>query len=452
MIFDLKSIRTTSRKIGVRTDSSARFEKGVNVANAEIGIARALHLVSLLKCGKVVRGIIDIATKKNPERTVVGSIKKINSILGVEIPANEMAKILNNLGIKTKVYGDNLECIVPPYREDIENNNDLAEEIIRLYGYDVYDKIDYKLFENSKITEGQHHPRLIIERMFRNALVEHGFYENISYTLVPEDSDEKLLLNNKDRMVKISNPISDDLGYMRTSLAYSLLQNLNYNLSVGNKNIKIFECGRTYLATEKGKLPQEQNMLGICVNSQGYDFFNLKGVIEDLLNKTSLEYSLERSNEPYLHPGVSADVICGEKVVASFGKLHPVVAKNFDVPNETYYAQIDDDFLSKLPVKKIEVKTISKFPIVERDLAIVVDENVLAKELIDSIRSACGKLFYDVSLFDIYRSEALGENKKSMAFNIKLSSIDKTMTDEEINQVINKILKTLSYKHGAVLR
>ena len=451
-VFDLKSIRTTSRAIGVRTDSSARFEKGVNIANAELGMARALHLVSLLKCGKVVRGIIDIASKKNEARKVVGSVRKINQILGVVIPTNDMVKILNNLGIKTQLYGDNLECIVPPYREDIENNNDLAEEIIRLYGYDVYDKLDYTLFENSKVTEGKHHPRLLKERAFRNALVEHGFYENISYTLVSPDSDEKLLLNNKDKIVKISNPISDDLSCMRTSLLHSLLQNLNYNLSVGNKDIKIFECGRTYFATEKGKLPNEKNMLGICANVQGFDFFNMKAIIEDLLAKTSLNYTLERSKQSYLHPGVSADIVCDGKVVGCFGKLHPVVAKNYDVPNEVYYAELDDDFIAGLPDKKIEVKSISKFPIVERDLAVVVDENVTTGELLDSIRAACGKLFYDVSLFDIYRSEQLGLNKKSMAFNIKLSSYDKTLTDEEINQVVNKILKTLAYKHGANLR
>lgn len=451
-VFDLKSIRTTSRGIGVRTDSSARFEKGVNVANAEMGMARALHLVSKLKCGKVVRGIIDISSRKNEERKIVGSVKKITQILGVEIPASDMVRILNNLGIKTKLFGDNLECVVPPYREDIENNNDLAEEIIRLYGYDVYDKAEYKLFENTKVTEGKHHSRLLMERAFRNALIQHGFYENISYTLVGEDSDSKLLLDNKDKMVKISNPISDDLGYMRTSLLHSLLQNLNYNLSVGNKNIKIFECGRTYFTTEKGNLPKENNMLGICVNYQGYDFFNLKGIIEDLLGKTSLEYTLERSNKPYLHPGVSADIVCDGKVVGSFGKLHPVVAKNYDIPADTFVGELDDDFLSTLPVKKIEVKPISKYPIVDRDLAIVVDEAVTAGEILTSIKSACGKLYYDASLFDIYRSAQLGDNKKSMAFNIKLSSIEKTLTDDEIGQVMNKVLKTLSYKHGATLR
>lgn len=455
-VFDLKSIRVTSRKFGVRTDSSARYEKGVNVANAELGLARALHLVSKIKCGKVARGVIDIASKKNDSRLIVGSVKKINEILGVEIPAKEMVRILTNLGIETKLAGDNLNCKIPPYREDIENNNDLAEEVIRLYGYDVYDKINYNLFENAKITEGHHHPRLLLERDFRNTLVQHGFYENVSYSLVSSKSVEMLNLQNDERanLVKIANPISEDTSCMRSSLAHSLLQNLNYNLSVGNSNIKIFECGREYIAKENPikNQPIENNMLAICVNYKGYDFFNLKGVIEILLNKTSAKYELVRSNEPYLHPGVSADIICNGEKIGSFGKIHPVVAKNYEVPSDTYFGEINSEFLASLPVKVNVVKPISKYPIVERDLAVIVDEEKTVGECLDIIKSSCGKLFYDASLFDIYRNNSLGENKKSLAFNIKLSNSDKTLTDEEVNGAMKKILKALQFRIGATLR
>lgn len=448
-VFDLKSVRVTSRRFGIRTDSSARFEKGVNVANAELGLARAFHLVSKIKCGKVARGVIDISSKKNETKKVFGSIKKINSILGVEIPSKDMVRILNNLGIQTKLFGDSLECTVPPYREDIENNNDLAEEIIRLYGYDVYDKLDYKLFDNAKITEGQHHPRLLMERAFRNILVQKGFYENISYSLVSPDSAEKLNLN--EQMVKIANPISEDISCMRINLAHSLLQNLSYNLSVGNKDIKIFECGRIYLPSND-VLPTEKNMLGICVDYKGYDFYYLKGVIENLLNQTSANWDIVPSQKPYLHPGISADIVVDGNVIGSFGKLHPVVAKNYELNDDVYYAELDDDFLANLPRKKIEVKNISKFPIVDRDLAVVVDESVKTADLLESIKSAAGKLYYDAKLFDIYRSSQLGENKKSMAFNIKFSDTEKTLTDEEISHIMNKILKSLSYKFGAVIR
>lgn len=454
-VFDLKSIRVTSRKLGVRTDSSARYEKGVNVANAEIGLARALHLISKIKCGKVARGLIDISSKKNESRQVIGDIKLINDILGVTIPTADMVRILNSLEIATKVQGDKLVCIIPPFREDLENDYDLAEEIIRLYGYDVYDKLGYNLFENATITEGKHHPRLWLERSMRNALVEKGFYENVSYSLVSGDINQKLMLSEEEnKIVRISNPISEDISCMRTSLAHSLFLNIAYNLNVGNKSLRIFECGRTYTAKELPlqELPVEKNYLAIAVCEKGYDFFDLKGVVEGLLMSTSAKYEIVRSNKSFLHPGVSADVVCDGEVIGSFGKIHPSVAKNYDLPAVIVYAELNTEYLASLPIKKISTKPISKYPIVERDIAIVVEEAVTVGELLGSIKSSCGKLYYDASLFDIYRSESLGENKKSLAFNIKLSDLDKTLTDEEVNTVMNKVMKALAYKHGAVLR
>lgn len=458
-VFDLKSIRLTSRKIGVRTDSSARYSKGVNVSNAELGMARALHLVSKIKCGKVVRGAIDIASVKNEARKITVSVKLINDILGLQIQSKDMLRILNNLGIETTIAGDTMTCIVPPYREDIENDYDIAEEVIRLYGYDAYDNIEYELFKDSKVTEGHHHPRLSMERGFRNSLVDFGFYENISYTLVPGDMAEKLLLTDERKnLIRIANPISEDISCMRTSLAHSLFSNIAYNLTVGNKSMKIFECGRTYITNTLPltNLPTERNMiaLAICEECKNNEkFFYMKGVIETLLNKTSAKYSLVRSNEPYLHPGISADIIVEGKIIGSFGQIHPTVAKNYNVPNYVVYAELDDDYLAGLPTKKHDIKNISKYPIVERDLAVVIDENIAVQDILDSIKSSCGKLFYKVQLFDIYRNNELREqNKKSLAFNIKLSDMEKTLTDEEVNKVMQKILKALSYKFGAVLR
>ncbi len=456
-VFDLKSIRLTSRKIGVRTDSSARYSKGVNVANAELGMARALHLVSKIGCGKVVRGSIDIASVKNEARKITVSVNLINQILGLQIPSSDMLIILNNLGIESTIAGDRITCLIPPYREDLENDYDIAEEVIRLYGYAAYDNVNYELFQNSAVTEGHHHPRLLMERKFRNALVEHGFFENVSYTLVPSDMADRLLIEDGDirkNLIRIANPISEDISCMRTSLAQSLFTNIAYNLSVGNKNLRMFECGRIYL-TDKlplDKLPTEKNMIALATCEEGFDFFNMKGILEGLLEKTSLSYQLERSKEPYLHPGISADIIADNKKIGSFGQIHPSVAKNYGLPNNVIYAEIDDDYLASLPTKKIVAKAISKYPIVERDLAVVVDESVTAQEMLDAIKSACGNLYYSSEIFDIYRSDAIGENKKSMAFNVKLSDMNKTLTDEEVNKIMQKILKAFTYKFGAVLR
>ena len=452
-VFDLKSIRVTSRKYGISTDSSARFSKGVNVANAELGLARALHLVNKLKCGKVVRGVIDIASKKNEERHIEGSVSKINQILGVEIPAQDMVRILNNLSIKTTLAGDKLSCVVPPYRVDIENNNDLAEEVIRMYGYDVYDKLDYKLFDHAKITEGQQNPKLALERKLRNALAEKGFYENISFTLCGSDTAEKLLIeDDRKNLVRIANPLGEELSCMRPSLAQSLLDNVAYNLSVGNKSLRLFECGRVYKSLGKDVLPEEKDMLAVCVYENGYDFFKLKGVMQSILNKVSGQVSIERSTEPYLHPGVSADIYVDGKKVGCFGKIHPVVAENYDLPHDVFYGEVNTGYLASLPIKKYTVKPISKFPIVERDIAVVVSEDISVGDMLDAIKSACGKLYYEASLFDIYRSETLGQNMKSVAFNVKLWPEDKTLTDEEVANVMKKIEKGLAYKFGASLR
>ena len=169
-------------------------------------------------------------------------------------------------------------------------------------------------------------------------------------------------------------------------------------------------------------------MIAIATLENKFDFYCMKGIIELLLDKTSLQYTIERSTQPFLHPGISADIIAEGKVIGSFGQIHPIVAKNYDLPDNVFYAEIDDDYLASLPAKKIEAKEISKYPIVERDLAVVVDENVTAKEMLETIKSSCGKLFYKVNIFDIYRNKNLGENKKSIAFNVKLSDMNKTLT------------------------
>ena len=453
-VFDLKSVRSSSRKYGIRTDSSARNEKGINLASAEDGLLRALALVSKLKCGKVVRGIIDKARGENKARQLVGSVKFINQILGIEIPAPVMSKILNNLGIENKVNGDRLECIIPPYRQDIENNNDLAEEIIRLYGYDVYDKTDGVLFKNSPVTESVPNVRYNLERKYRNMLVQEGFYEIMTFTFGSNDFVKRLILSDeRANPIKISNPLGENFAYMRTTMLSSMLQTATYNLSVGNKEMRLFECGKVYLSKGDNlkNLANEPNMLAMLVSEDGFDFFNFKNVIENLLGAYG-EVKLERSKEPYLHPGISADIFVAGQKVGHFGKLHPSVIRSYELPANSYYGEICTSLLISLSEKKIELTQVSKFPNVARDLAVVVDEEVEAGAMVDAIKSACGNLYFDCSLFDVYRSDALGKGKKSLAFNIILSDLNKTLTDEEIARVMNKVLKALSYRFGAVLR
>ena len=456
-VFDLKSVRLTSRKIGVMTDSSLRYSKGVYLSTPIKAIKRALNLVSTLNCGKIVDGIIDTCKQKEvPERKIEASMSKIDKILGVTIDRKRVLQILNSLGIKSILNGDKLSCTLPYYREDVENENDLAEELIRIYGYDVYNNVEGGAFEHSSVTVGAFEPRLVMENKMKNELVDNGFYETLNYSLYSPSAIEKLMINDERKnVIKLANPISEDLSTVRTVMAHALLLDIHYNLSVGNKGLRFFETGRVYQpkSLPLTELPVENNRLSIAVCEDGYDFFMLKNVIENLLISFPLEYKLERSKEPYLHSGVSADIIASDgKKVGWFGKVHKKVLKNYDISEDVYYAELDTDYLSKLPEKTYATREISKFPIVERDIAVVTDEKVTNGELISAIKSACGKHFFECELFDVYRSESLGENNKSLAYKIRLVSDDKTLTADEINAIIKKVLKSLEFRFGAKLR
>lgn len=460
-VFDLKSVRLTAKKYGLRTDSSARYEKGVNINSPFYALRRALHLVYTLGCGEIVDGVIDRISSEKPlgkSEEIKISYSKVCKILGVQVPLDKMLDILNKLGIKTTASGDTLTCVPPYIREDIKNENDIAEEVIRIYGYDVYNNIDGKMFENSSITIGEFEPRLVFENGLKNILVDNGFYETLNYSLYSASACDKLLLKEDDerrKYIKIANPISEDLSTVRTVMAHALLLDVAYNLSVGNKDLRLFEAGRVYQpkSLPLTELPVENNRISIAVCENGYDFFMLKGLIENLLVSTSLEYKLQRSNQPFLHSGVSADIIAKDgKIVGWFGKVHKTVLKNYDIAQDVYYAELDTDYLSSLNEKKYETKEVSKYPAVERDLAVVVDESVTNEELMTAIKSACGKIFGDVKLFDVYRNQVLGENKKSMAYKILFTSDEKTLTGEEINLAVGKVLKSLEFRYGAKLR
>lgn len=458
-VFDLKSVRLTAKKFGLRTDSSARYEKGVNINSPSVAIKRALHLVNQLGCADIVDGLIDVCSQPlNVLQKLTLSYSKIAKILGVEIPKNKALQILNDLGIQSSIGGDVLTCCPPVLREDLQNENDIAEEIIRIYGYDVYNNIEGGLFENSSITVGQYEPRLMMENNLKNILVDNGFYETLNYSLYSASASDKLLLTKEDErrnFIEIANPISEDLSTVRTVMAHALLLDVAYNLSVGNKEMRFFESGRIYLPKQipLKELPNENNRLSFIVCENGFDFFQMKGLVENLLVGFNVKYQLKRSSQSYLHSGVGADLITDDgKVFGWFGKVHKNVLKNYDINTEVFYGELDTDFLSQLPEKTYETKEISKFPPVERDIAVVVDEKVTNAELSEVIKSACGKSYYDVQLFDIYRNESLGEGKKSMAYKIVLSSEEKTLTGDEISAVMKKVLKSLEFRLGAKLR
>ncbi len=455
-VFERAQIRKTARQIGVRTDSSARFEKGVDLGSALYGMKKALHLVSKLNCGEIISGIIDKKLVEVCDQTVEILKSDIDKILGINVEEKDISSILSSLGIKVKFNGNNITLTVPSFRSDIENANDVAEEIIRMYGYDIYNSVNSPLFKGLAVTQGKYDDILFAERKFKNFLITRGFNEILSYSLVPENAVKSLLIKdgNESNPIKLANPLSEELGTLRTTMAHSIFTNIAYNIKRNNKDFAILECGRVYLTAEKEltHLPDEKDVFAFASIRNNDDFFTFKGYIEMLLKDYNVNYKLDYSKKSYLHTGVSADVILEDgTILASFGKINPRVAENYEIFDNTFYAEIFVSEIVKLSMKSFVVKKISKYPVVERDLAVVADEKITAKEIETIIKQSMGKNFYSVKLFDIYRGKNL-EGKKSLAYNLKFSNDEKTLTDEEINNSINKILRRLNETLGVVLR
>ncbi len=454
--FERSQIRKTSRGFGIRTDSSARFEKGIDMGSQELGLKKALNLVSKLKCGEIVDGIIDEKQKEVKDTTVIVSKTRINNILGISVEEKDIVDILSSLGIKSKIKDDKITLTVPPYRFDIENDADVAEEIIRMYGYDVYNNTHKALFDGCAVMVGKYDTILKMQREMKQKLVSKGYFEVNSYSLVPINTHIKLNMADRvNEVIAIKNPLSDELGVLRISMAHSLFSNIEYNVKHGNKDFKIFESGRTFHA--KGQpiieLPVEKNMLAFASICESDDFYTFKGIVENCLEKYNVRYNLEYSKLPLLHPGISADFITENgEIIASIGKINPKVAKEYEISDKTYYGEIYCDLLKKLELKTFAVKKISRFPVVERDLALVVEENITVGQLKEIIKQCCGKTFYGVKLFDTYRNKEQLGMKKSLAFRIKLSSDEKTLSEDDINKTMEKILRRTKDLFGATLR
>ncbi len=457
--FERSNIRVTSRTIGVRTDSTARFEKGVDIGSPVQGMKTALSLVYKLKAGTIVSGIIDEKKYDPKEKVLKFSLKRIFKILGIEIDNSKIISILTCLGLSPEINGDELKCIIPIFRTDIENDADIAEEIIRMYGYDVYDNLDVPALKTSSYTIGKFDKRMVLQNKIRMLLCDNGFYETLNYSFCPANSNDLILLspNHKNyNMIKLGNPISDDLSCVRTSMVYSMLNALSYNIKHGNKDLRFFECGRIYLPKQLplNEQPDEVAMLSIGAIDEKLDFYQIKGLMLKLLQPYEIDFEIKYSSMPYMHPGMSADLIDKQtqKIICTFGIVHPKVCSNFEISDKTIYAEMNIDFLLRLQEKKIITKPISKFPYVERDIALIINEDIQADKILNAVCKSVGNLLYSAEIFDIYRNSSLGENKKSIAFHIVLSSQDKTLTEEEVNSVINKVIKDCEYKFEAKLR
>lgn len=446
------NIRRTSRVLNLRSDSSTRYERGIDFLSQELGIKRALSIISDNGWGDISTGIIDELAEDLTPKSISVEIEKINEILGITVPTQAMVDILNSLQITTKVDGDKLICTCPAFRDDIENANDLAEEVIRLYGYS---HITCTLMDKGKQTMGR---KTIHQKDFdklASIAVNCGYNETLTYSFVSPKSFDLLRLRDDNplrKCVKLLNPLGEDMSVMRTNLASSMLEVLASNALKSNRAVRFFEMARVYIPKENSVQPDEYNHMVLGCYGEKENFFTIKSVIEHIASTFNIQLKYERSDVEYLHSGRGADIIANGKKIGYVGEVNPMVAKALDVKVRLYIAELNIDDISKLANTTYSFEPISKFPPVERDLAIVVEESVSAAEIIEVVEKAGGKTLKEVEIFDIYRSSAIGENMKSVALKIVFRLNDRTLTDEEIQSKMDKILRKLEGGLNAKLR
>ncbi len=455
--FARDSVRKTSRALGQRSDSSARFEKGMDAFTPELAMNRALHLVQLLGCGTPTDYRSDVNTADMTPKLIVTTYEKINALLGIEVPKEEVNAILTRLLFavhEDKVNG-NLVVGVPLWRDDVEGYPDLAEEVIRMYGYE---HIAPTFLDKAQVTRGGWNAAQKAELKFKNALKAEGFLEACNYSFYsPKDFDLLRLPADapERKAVKILNPIGEDLSVMRTVLAPSMLANIVRNVRRGNGEGRLFELANVYLAEELPlkQLPEERKKAVLGLWGEG-DFFDLKGAVEAIAESFDLKLSFVRAEKPFLHPGVTAAVMLGEKEVGWLGELHPSVAEELALEKKAYLAELDYAALAKKFAKDISYRNLPKFPDVKRDLAVVLDEKVSCAEAEECIRRAC-RAVKRVELFDVFRGAKLGAGKKSMAFRLTFSpdeKAEKPISPEQADTFFNKIVSGLKHVLGAELR
>lgn len=359
-----------------------------------------------------------------------------------------MVKILEALEIK--VEGDNLE--IPYFRTDLQKTADIAEEVIRIYGYD---KLNSTLI-NAESTVGEKNKLQKLQDKVKELLVIKGFSEMYSFSFLAENDFHKCNLDSS-KAIKISNPLGEDYSFMRTDLMPTVLQSISTNYNKKNKNVKLFEMGRTYSDEEKnrekGELPTEVDEIALAMYGEAVDFYTVKGIIENILEVSNIaRYQIQRAEDAHLHPGRSAQILIGRDQIAKFGEVHPQILENYEIGEKVYYAVIDINKFAKYGKDNKKYTPIPKYPAVERDIAIVVEEEVEVGQIEAIIMKRAKNILETLKLFDVYRSEKLGENKKSVAYELIFRAKDKTLTDDEITGTMEAIIADLKNSINAELR
>ena len=450
--FRRDSIRKTARALGIRTESSGRYERGIDINNTAYAMERALQLIDELDAGDIIDGVIDLNQGLPEDRIITTTVSDITALLGVDVPKDTVVEILNRLCLPTTLEGDTLTVSVPSIRDDIEGRADLAEEVMRIYGYDHIVGSTMR----GAVTRGRKLDSRIKDDLVKATLCAAGCREITTYSFIASKAIDTLSLDEKDERrtaIKLLNPLGDEYSTLRTQLATSMLTVLATNFNRKNNDVRLFEVSKRFVpkALPLTEQPLELGTLAIGAFGSEEDFFTMKGLVEQVLDTAGVNYTFQRSSEPYLHPGRQASALVDGKEIATFGEVHPTTAATYGIDCRCYIAEVKLDLLYSFDKEAIIYKPLPKFPAVLRDFALICDVALPIGDMENAIKSAAGKICEKVKLFDVYVGSQIPEGKKSVAFSVSLRSLEGTLSDEQIESATKKIIKSLD-SIGAKLR
>lgn len=442
--FDGTNIRLSGKKLGLRTDAQAKFEKGLDPNNTMEAMNRACQLIEELGAGEVVGGCVDVYPVKKEPVTVGYDVDKINALLGIKATEEEMCRYWSMVDLVPDKVTKTV--FVPTWRQDILRLADLAEEVARFYGYD---KIPTTL-PKGEATQGGVSYETTIQNILRTVVEQFGFSEGMTYSFESPKVFDKLLIPADGKLrqaIEISNPLGVDYSMMRTSPLNGMLSSLSTNYNHRNKDVRLYEVANVYLpkALPLTELPDERMQLCLGMYGEG-DFFDMKGCVEEMIDKLGIRQVVTyvpADDRPYLHPGRHADVVINDEIVGYLGEIHPEVADNYNLGIKTYVAVMDVELLAKYADFDVKYEGVAKFPAVTRDISLVMKKTVLAGQVEEVIRDNGGKLLEDYHLFDIYEGENVAADEKSLAYSIRFRAKDRTLEDKDVTTVMDKILKKL---------
>jgi phenylalanyl-tRNA synthetase beta chain len=472
--FEPASIRRTSKLLGLKTESSYRFERGADIKMLKKALDRAAFLIKEIAGGEI-RGKVDLYPKSYKPQEITISCSKINNVLGIKLTTEEITDCLHRLGLEVESSGDVVKIKPPAYRRDIQIDADIIEEVARIYGYDNIPSALPKATVGIDAADAVKKTDSLKKRHeIKESLLKAGFSEAVNYSFIGRHDLDILSLDDNDsrrNMINIMNPLKSEDSCMRTFIMPSLIRNMVYNVSHGAKELRLFETANVFLCRQGSggericELPHEKNLCAVLLykekiktlyKEETHDFYLIKGLLESLLSDFRIrDYGFVRSSEPFVHPGQSADIIINGNKIGYAGALSPIVVERLDMKAQKpsiVIAEFDVDALISYAADRPRYMPIPKYPYVERDTAIVVDASLLSSVIMDIISSYKSDLIEECAIFDVYQGKGIPEGKKSIAFNMRYRAADRTLKDDEVETLHNSLVTHIIDKTKGELR